>query len=380
MAPQERRDWLRLSLTPGLGAADARNLLTHFGLPGALYSGGIARTRIAQLAGTRIAALLDVPPGPSLRRAEDWLDARAGRFLVCMADSDYPAALLQLRDPPLVLYGTGRRELLAQRAFAIVGSRSATGQGAQNAAAFAASLSRSGLCVVSGLAEGIDAAAHTGALDSGAGTIALLGTGLDRCYPAANQALSARIGREGLLLTEFALGSGPQAWHFPLRNRLIAALSCGVLVVEAALRSGSLITARLAGELGREVFAIPGSIHAPLARGCHRLIRDGAKLVESAQDILEELHWPIAGSQTDPNPAAAGAAAAGAAKSGSGSDVPATYEVLRGLGHDPVDIDTLARRLNRSIGEISAHLLELEMAGQVERLAGNRYQRLDRDI
>jgi DNA processing protein len=369
MQADERAAWLRLALTPGIGPVSARALLREFGLPGALFDGSVPRARLAEAAGEPAArALRGEPPreiSAALERTERWLAEAPERFLLSLADADYPPGLLQLGDAPILLYGHGRRELLGMPAIAIVGSRGATRQGAENAASFAACLGRAGLCIVSGMARGIDAAAHRGALDAGCATIAVLGTGCDRVYPASHRALAAELASRGLLLTEFELGARPLADHFPRRNRLIAALSRGVLVVEAALHSGSLITARIGAELGREVFAIPGSIHSPQARGCHRLIRDGAKLVESAQDVLEELRWPMH------PPAPSGAAAA---------DGPALQpghaRLLEAIGHDPADIDTLCRRTALDPGSVAAMLLELELAGDVERVAGDRYQRL----
>jgi DNA processing protein len=371
--------WLRLALTPAISPARARALLGEFGLPTALFqsdsNGSRRHSRLVCLCGGEGAAALLGPPDAAtahaLARSQAWLTGATGRSLVCIADADYPAGLLQLADAPILLYAAGRRELLGQAGLAIVGSRNATRQGEQNAAEFAAHLGRAGLCILSGLASGVDAAAHRGALDADAATIAVLGTGIDVVYPARNRALAAQIGRDGLLLSEFALGATAQAYHFPRRNRLIAALSRGVLVVEAALHSGSLITARLAGELGREVFAIPGSIHSPLSRGCHRLIRDGAKLVESAKDILEELSW-LPGPTT-----AAGFQKAPPGRDGGPNRVPGDGDaLLDALGYDPVDIDTLARRVELDAGTVAARLLELELARCVERLPGNRYQRL----
>jgi len=374
MRDAELAAWLRLALTPGLGPVKSRALLARIGLPQRLFDGqiGLTHATLASLVGADCAqALLDPPPQglqASLERTRNWLAAGPGRFVLSLADPDYPSALLGLADAPLLLYGDGHRALLGQPALAIVGSRNASRQGEENARAFAARLGSAGLCIVSGLARGIDAAAHAGALEAGAGTIAVLGTGCDIVYPAGHRGLAARVQRSGLLLSELPLGAGPMAQHFPRRNRIIAALGCGVLVVEAALQSGSLITARIAAELGREVFAIPGSIHAPQARGCHRLIRDGAKLVESAQDIFEELRGQI------PLPAlATGPAARDGAEPPDG--VP--RQVLAALGHDPSDVDTLALRTRCDPGAVSAALLALELDGCVERLPGNRYQRLD---
>jgi DNA processing protein len=304
----------------------------------------------------------------AIATAETWLAAAPENTLLTLADADYPRALLETSDPPPLLFACGRRDLLARPALAIVGSRSCTHQGRQTAEEFARALAQAGLTIVSGLATGIDAAAHRGALqalDAGAtaSTIAVVGTGIDLVYPASQRALAAAIRANGLLLSEFAPGTPALAHNFPRRNRIIAGVARGVLVVEAALRSGSLITARLAAELGREVFAIPGSIHSPTARGCHRLIKQGAKLVESARDVLDELHLPAAA-------AAAPAAAKPAALA------PAQQRVLTALGRDPVDLDTLALRCDGDTGSLSATLLELELAQYVERLPGNRYQRL----
>ncbi len=366
-------DWLRLAFAPGLGATRARALLDVFGSAAAIFGFDhdaraaeheSLRGRLAGLCGHATAAALLAPPDPAtadaLERARDWLAGGAGRSLVRLADPDYPAELRQLDDAPVVLFAHGRRELLGRAALAIVGSRNATRQGARNASDFAGHLGRAGLVIVSGLAAGIDAAAHEGALAAGADTIAVLGTGIDIAYPPGNAALTARISADGLLLSEFPPGAGPIGFHFPRRNRLIAALARGVLVVEAAPQSGSLITARLAADLGREVFAIPGSIHSPLSRGCHQLLRDGAKLVETARDVLEELRWPAA-------PAGAGVAAGMPAAGGA---------LIAALGHDPADVDTLAARLGQDAGTVAALLLELELAQHVERLPGNRYQRL----
>lgn len=362
----ERAAWLRLALTPGIASASARALLREFGLPGVLFSHPPEHGHAARIAGAEAARALLAPPAALTRqclaRAQDWLDADAAHSLVCLADADYPANLLQLADAPLLLYAAGRRELLGRPGIAVVGSRNATRQGERNAADFAGHLGRAGLCIISGLASGIDAAAHKGALDAGADTIALLGTGIDIAYPARHGALAQRIAREGLVLTEYPLGAPPQAHHFPRRNRLIAALARAVLVVEAALRSGSLITARIGAELGREVLAIPGSIHSPLSRGCHRLIREGAKLVESVADVLEEL--PPAASPLAPAP-----------RAGDGPERGA-HPVLAALEHEAVDLDVLALRLGRDPGSVVADLLELELAGLVERLPGNRYQRI----
>ncbi|MCS6944201.1 MAG: DNA-processing protein DprA [Sutterellaceae bacterium] len=371
MNADERAAWLRLALTPGLGPRTARALLSTFGLPQHIFAASAAALR--QVVPEALATTLAAPPESALARAigtaEQWLAAAPNRFLLTLADADYPALLLASHDPPPLLFAEGRRALLATPMLAIVGSRSCSRQGAATAEAFAQSLARAGLTIVSGLASGIDAAAHRGALRAAAeggpaSTIAVVGTGIDRVYPAANRWLAEQIRAHGLLLSEFALGTPALAHNFPRRNRILAALGRGVLVVEAALHSGSLITARIAAELGREVFAIPGSIHAPTAKGCHRLIKEGAKLVESAADILEELRLS--------------AAAAGKPTANTASDAlpPPLRTLLAVIGHDPVDVDTLAARSGLDTGHLTAALLELELAEYVERLPGNRYQRI----
>jgi DNA processing protein len=298
-----------------------------------------------------------------LQAARAWLQGDEQRRVLSIGDEAYPAVLLQTADPPLLLYVQGRVELLQQRSLAIVGSRNASPQGVDNARSFGAHMSRQGWTIVSGLAFGIDGAAHEGGLAGPGSTVAVVGTGLDRVYPARHRALAHRIASAGVLVSEFAPGTPPLAENFPQRNRIIAGLSRGTLVVEAALQSGSLITARLAAEAGREVFAVPGSIHSPLSRGCHALIRQGAKLVESAADILEELQ-----AQAREAPAA------------SAIELPAADEdeedpLLEALGHDPVSLDALGARTGWSTQELSARLLELELEDQVARLPGGLYQR-----
>ena len=295
---------------------------------------------------------------PVLDRTMAWLAEGDGRAVITLGDAHYPPLWLETADPPLLVFAQGRTELLLHPALAVVGSRNPTAQGRDNAHAFARSLSEAGLCIVSGLALGVDGAAHEGGLEGPGGTIAIVGTGLDRVYPRRHHDLAHRIARHGLIVSELALGAPPLAPHFPQRNRLIAGLARGTLVVEAALQSGSLITARLAAEYGREVFAIPGSIHAPQSRGCHALIRQGAKLVEGAGDILEELRWGA----TRESPAQAVV---------EGEDDP----LLQALGYDPVTLDALVERTGTAPAELAARLLELELDGRVARLPGQLFQR-----
>lgn len=369
--PREVGAWLRLTAGSGLGRAKARRLLAAFGSAPAVLDASEAA--LAQVAGPAAAALLTAEPDDFHRRlladTLAWLDRSEGRTLVMLGDAAYPPALLHTADPPLMLWAHGRLELLHRQAIAIVGSRHPTAQGTDNARAFGTALSHAGWTVVSGLALGIHGAAHQGALTGPGSTIGVVGTGLDRIYPSHHKALTHRIAQEGLLLSEFALGTPPLAEHFPMRNRIIAGLSRGTLVVEAALRSGSLITARMALEAGRDVFAIPGSIHAVQSRGCHALLKQGAKLVEQVEDVLEELAGlaPLPALEADlPDDLQAP------------DDDPPPAEsdpVLAALGHDPATLDALIARCGWPAPALNARLLELELDGLVVRLPGGLFQR-----
>jgi DNA processing protein len=358
VAGAELAAWLRLTLIPGIGGETQRQLLKACGDPEAVFAAPPAALRGI---GAGMAERLHNHDCQSeIDAALAWA-AQPGNRILTLADAEYPQALLTAADPPVLLYAKGRLELLNHPAFAIVGSRNATKQGEVNAEAFAQALAGAGLTIVSGLAAGIDAAAHRGALSEAAATVAVIGTGIDRIYPAKNEGLAREIAERGCILSEFPVGTPPLAANFPRRNRLIAGLSRGCLVVEAAKQSGSLITARLAAEAGREVFAIPGSIHSPQSKGCHALIKQGAKLVESAQDILEELRW-----EKVVNPAA----------------LPAVKEaesdpLLVALGGDPCDLDTLVARTGLAANALLARLLPLELEGRVAPLPGGRYQRLN---
>jgi DNA processing protein len=352
--------WLALSLTRGLGGESARRLLKEFGSPDAVLAASISSLKSV----VKPDAAAEIKKGiadDALAPALAWLED-GNNHVVTLADSDYPQALLNIPDPPILLYVKGRLDLLNRPALAVVGSRSATPQGIHNAEAFAKSLSDAGLCIISGLAHGIDAAAHRGALrgqgKNSVSSIAVVGTGLDKVYPAANRELAHALAQQGALVSEFPLGTPPLAANFPRRNRIISGLSLGCLVVEASLQSGSLITARLALEQGREVFAIPGSIHAPQSKGCHALLKQGAKLVETAHDILEEL----GGQLVSPAQRA----------SSEGAD----SALLEHLGFDPVDADTLSVRCGLTIAELSAMLLTLELDGRISALPGGLYQRI----
>jgi DNA processing protein len=339
-------------------------MLRQFGLPQAVLAR--KRSELSGFATPAVLAALDSEAvAHAVTRSLAWA-GQAGHSIVTLADESYPRPLLEIADPPALLYAHGRVELLARSALAIVGSRNATQQGEANAEALARALSSAGLTIVSGLALGIDAAAHRGGLAAAGSTIAVLGTGIDVVYPSRNAALAAEIAERGLLVSEFPLGTAPAAQNFPRRNRLISGLSRGCLVVEAALASGSLITARAAVEQGREVFAIPGSIHSPLSKGCHALIKSGAKLAESAEDVLTEL--------------------AGFRPSGYASTTtkaqhekpPEVAGLLAHMGHDPVDVDSLCARAGMSAEQVSSELLRLELDGRVAALPGGLYQRLEK--
>jgi len=387
-AVAELAAWLRLTNTTGVGAATARKLLAALGTPQAVFAADAQALQV--LVGERLAAALRSAPVHASRLLQHtlaWLAAAPDRHCLPLGHSHYPAALLQTPDPPVLLYVQGQLSALAQPStLAMVGSRNPSPQGAENAHAFAKALGAQGFCIVSGLALGVDGAAHRGALEAGAPTVAVLGTGLDRIYPRQHHELAQRIAAQGALISEYPLGTPPLAPHFPQRNRIIAGLSLGTLVVEAALESGSLITAELAAQYGREVFAIPGSIHAPQSRGCHALIRQGAKLVESVQDVLDELRPP----RSVPAPVQGelalgeGAAAQPAprAKLGQGVQGPPPVEaegaLLQALGHDPVGLDALQARCGLPTAELQAQLLELELCGAVRRLPGGLFQRMGR--
>ena len=370
MERAELTAWLRLTLSPGVGNDTARKLLAAFGSAEAVFVQSTAALR--QLGGDKLVSAITVEPpklAGLLQATVDWLAAGNNRTVAPIGSTHYPAALLNIEDPPLVLYMMGSQINRAQEAtnniasnLAIVGSRNPTPQGEANARQFAKAFAEQGLCIVSGLALGVDGAAHDGALLGGGQTIAVVGTGLDRVYPKKHLALAHRITANGLIISEFPIGTPPLHANFPKRNRIISGLSVGTLVVEAALKSGSLITARLASEQGKDVFAIPGSIHSQQSRGCHYLIKQGAKLVETAQDVMEELkiHMPpgMLLPEDDSEPA----------KSDS--------SFLSALGFDIVSLDAIQARTGMSTPELQAKLLELELDGLVMRLPGGLFQRM----
>ena len=360
--------WLTLNLIQGVGCERYRALLSAFGAPSAVLAATLAQ--LERVVEPKIAAAIVAgADATALANALAWLDAPENHLLT-LADDDYPTHLLEIADPPVLLYLKGRRDLLAATVcMAVVGSRNATPSGMQTAEAFSAHLSAAGLTIVSGLASGIDSAAHAGGLKHNAGsTIAVVGTGLDRVYPARNKALAQQIAKDGLIISEYSLGTPPLPANFPRRNRIISGLSRGVLVVEAALASGSLITARMAAEQGRDVFAIPGSIHSPFSKGCHLLIKQGAKLVDDAADILQELNLtphisqPAIEDEEILTPEA--------------PDDSPSAQILTAMGYDVTAIDGLIATLSLPPQTVIATLTELEIMGQIATLAGGRVQRL----
>lgn len=368
----ELRAWLRLTLEPGVGTITAKQLLASFGLPEQIFAA--TYSQLMPVVGQKIALQLRGDCSESIAvqidKTLEWL-AKPEHYIVTLIDTAYPNSLLDTHDPPLLLYVDGQIETLAHdHKFAMVGTRNATAMGEHNARAFAHYLVQQNWCIVSGLAQGIDAAAHVGALAAQCpqATIAVMGTGINRLYPAQHKDLALRIKANGALISELPLDTSAKAHHFPLHNRLVAGLSRGVLVIEAAKQSGSLITARLAGELGKEVFAIPGSIHSPLAHGCHALIRQGAKLVETGQDILEELgYMPLRGqAATHSNRRSFEIPGL----------LPEQQNLLNVMAYDPVGVELLAERLSMDTATVSAQLVALEIQGILLRLADGSYQRL----
>ena len=347
--------WLALSLVRGLGGEAARRLLKEFGSPEAVFAASSLSLQAFIKPDVRNAISLGIQDSV-IQTTLDWL-TDDNNHIVTLADSEYPQTLLTISDPPLLLYVKGRIDLLNQAAFSIVGSRHATPQGVNNAAAFAQALSSAGLCIISGMAHGIDAAAHQGGLKAEASSIAVVGTGLDKVYPAANRELAHELARLGAIVSEFPLGTPPIATNFPRRNRIISGMGLGCLVVEASLQSGSLITARLAMEQGRDVFAIPGSIHSPQSKGCHALIKQGAKLVESAQDIIEELGGVLAITPSE-------------------KLIVNNLPIMEHLGNDPISLDSLSSLSGLTVSELSAMLLTLELDGIVSTLPGGLSQRI----
>lgn len=385
MERDELSAWLRLLLTPGVGSSAGRKLLARFGLPQQIFQQTAAQLETC-VSTKQAESLLRTPDNLADRvnTTREWLAHNPQqRHVLTLGDPRYPATLLDTEDPPLLLYALGQAAHLQQgwagsasSRIAVVGSRNPTAQGVANARQFSQTLAQAGLTVVSGLALGIDGAAHEGALDGAAegqlATIAIVGTGLDRVYPKAHFQLAHRIAQQGLLISEYHLGTPPLSENFPKRNRIISGLSQATLVVEAALKSGSLITARMAVEQGKDVFAIPGSIHATQARGCHALIKQGAKLVESAQDILEEFELPTELKFARDS----GAADADSMEPQGLSGIERS--LLDALAFEPAGLDALQARTGLDTHTLQALLMGLELQGHVARLPGSLFQRLVR--
>ena len=406
MERDELAAWLRLTLSSGVGNEAARKLLLAFGLPAAVFEQSSSALRQV-VSAKQATALRSEPPelAALLDQTWAWLQDTGGgnarRQIVVLGDTNYPQSLLNIEDPPLMLYLLGAGEFISNQAaatvdqaqdaitivanqlalcltnsIAVVGSRNPTPQGALNARQFARALGLAGLTVISGLALGVDGAAHEGALDSLApgsdrlATVAVVGTGLDRVYPKRHLALAHRIAQNGLLISEYPLGTPPLPANFPKRNRLIAGLAQGTLVIEAALKSGSLITARLSAEQGKDVFAIPGSIHSTQARGCHALIKQGAKLVESAQDVLEEMKIATG------LPNALDSVAIDLDSTRATGSFGAQTALLDALGYDPVGLDALQARCGVDTAALQAQLMTLELDGLLMRLPGGLFQRM----
>jgi DNA processing protein len=354
--------WVALNQINGLGNAGLYQLLTKFGSPENIFSAGISQLK--SVVSDEIATTIHQGiRQENIQATLEWLD-KEHAHIITLGDRHYPEQLLQISNPPVILYALGDLQLLSHPAIAIVGSRNATPQGEKNAESFSKDLCDQGFCIISGMALGIDGAAHRGALKSNGATIAVVGTGLDIVYPAKHRELAHQIASNGLILSEFPLGTPSKAQNFPRRNRIISGLSLGCLVIEANIDSGSMITARLAAEQGREVFAVPGSIHSPVSKGCHQLIKQGAKLVESSADIIEELKNVI------PTHSPIGPMAH------KGQNTPESNSILALMGFDPTSFESLLSASGLTPETLSSMLMLLELEGKVAALAGGKYQRL----
>ncbi len=367
--PETRRDWLTLHLVPGLGAVGFRKLVEAFGTPAAALRAG--RKDLQQVAGVRSEAIQSMVTGPPYQEAERELKRiePLGISMLCFGDPDYPPLLATIYNPPMVFFVKGDPKVLSENGLAVVGSRAATSYGLKIARDLSSQLAAKGLVVVSGLALGIDTAAHAGALAAGGRTVAVLGCGLDVSYPKTNERLAAQISEHGALVSEYCLNTQPDAFRFPARNRIISGLSRGVLVVEAAHRSGSLITARLALDEGREVFAIPGRVDSVKSTGTHRLLQEGAKLVGSIDDILDELGGPARYPALAPG--------AGHATSSTMALSDDEIQILQLLDVYPKHIDTIVNQARLGVAKVSEILLLLELHGLIEAVAGQQYRSLD---
>ena len=388
MDTREREAWIELALTPYIGAESFLRLWQHFGSAAAVL-GADPQALKPHL---YFQAALKHWRGDAARQAAEaalnWEASHADGRLLLLADADYPEMLAEGMAPPPLLFVRGDAASLSRPALAIVGSRHATPQALRIARDFGQALSDAGVVVVSGMADGIDTAAHEGALRGRGATVAVWGTGIDRVYPAKNKALAQQITGQGCVVSEFPLDTRPVAGNFPRRNRIIAALSQATLVVEAAPESGSLITARLAAEMGREVLAVPGSIDNPHSKGCHALIKQGAKLTENLDDIWQECpelmaaslqhsfgRSPLQNASPQPSGLPESLPSAATAQENAGN-IPSQHGMLAQMGFEPVHPDALAQRLGMAAADVYAELTELELAGSIAALPGGRYQRV----
>ena len=387
MQLEELESWIRLWRVPGIGTKKYQLLLENFGNPTNVFASNSSELTQAGISSKDANAIIDHKETNDSSQADlAWLATSDHHHIITIHCETYPQRLKQISDPPAVLYVHGNLSILNDPQIGIVGSRNPTQSGQNNAYEFAKHLAHTGLCVTSGLAMGVDGAAHQGVLDGNGPTIAVIATGIDRVYPAKHRDLAHKIVNNGAIISEFPLGTHPDSRHFPRRNRIISAMSYGVLVVEAALKSGSLITARLAMEQNREVFAIPGSIHNPLAKGCHQLIRQGAKLVETAEDILEEMANVIdlkdhQSTSLDSEDSSKSSQSMNLEKANevsvSGSHLdPEQQDLLDKMGYDPIGIDQLVMTTTYDAAEIAAMLLMLELQNVVSANGGGTYTRI----
>lgn len=372
---EELESWIKLWRVSGIGAKYFQRLLESFDSPKDVFNAPSASLKHAGISQNLADAIIDDKDSDSATVDLEWLNTADNHYIITIHCPEYPALLKQIDSPPPILYVHGNLSIINDPQLAIVGSRNPTQSGMTSAYDFAKYLGQTGLCITSGLALGIDGSAHQGALDANAPTIAIIATGIDRVYPAKHRDLAHKIVEKGAIISEFPVGTQPRSGNFPRRNRIISGLAHGTLVVEAALKSGSLITARLASEQGREVFAIPGSIHNPLAKGCHLLIRQGAKLVENAQDILEEMSAVIDLSQIDQTDTPA-IDKTKINSTNTISEDPEHQLLLEKMGYDPVPIDQLVVSTGFKPESIAAMLLILELQNQVSSNGGGTYTRI----
>jgi len=357
------RPWLALKSVPGVGNLLFTRLVTHFGSPDAVLAADEPALIAVQGVTARLSAAILGHRGATAANQEWEAAQKKGYQIITQADPQYPALLTQIPDPPPVLYVYGTLPATDALTIAVVGSRHATGYGISATRQLSMDLVRQGVTIVSGLARGVDSAAHAGAIAAGGKTVSVIGTGLDRIYPRENERLYHQIAENGAVITEFALGTGPDAHHFPVRNRIISGMSHGTVVVEATARSGSLITARLAAEQGRDVFAVPGNIHSFKSVGTHTLIKEGAKLVAHAWDVLDEFAHINSRPPADPTPP----------ESVRPHLTESEAMVMDSLEAEPVHIDDLARKLGLPSGKLSGILLQLELKGLASQSPGKRF-------